>query len=925
MLCGRRLLLSQAPLLSSGWRTSASTTTVPARCAHSRKKAPPVDLDSIHSPIAQELAEELAEESEGHPEAQKPPGKSKAEQNQQVRRIAKSETGTPNSEPGRSPHPRKYKAKRLEPGTAFRKYVSADSEPLNDQSPDKYLQEAHVSGTSQLDSPPTPAWLSTESVWTRHWIIEAAKRLGIRPTPDLDQFKTKVAARLRLEVGDERLATPSAAFAAIFAYEKTAKEARDRGLQTPSAFFRQSQRADHGTPIDAAILPPSKSGTARTRQSALSAEAKPALELRRRQVPKDVRPGAGDFVSSPLRDSLKDPNEAEVGAVGPSTRSTASEAPIVKRRPGPNSAGAVPWTGPLGLHRHNPALAKDSAGSMVKGEKAPNDIRFTVLPSWLPPNSPMKRWGQYVTNAEPATAPSGGLSESPIPKIGKGGVEQPENVTNTQNKPLQPLGSLASYSPLKSKAARPTETSEPTETLQNIFGMLFSSESEPGTESLSSSQPECDTDQKAKPVRKHRGMLEKPRGGIFKQLFPDEPPEVAGAQPREAPPNSTEESTEDPIFISLRNAIRNWIPEDERQQITAPEPGEYGSHSTVVMLSGLSNSLVETDFYRILPEGKHIEGWAGGLVKVVQARDQLSHEPIGRYFLMFHSRPAADAYKAQVLRLHGLSKRLLHSTQGTGPLNSAPADPQPSLTKAEQDAVRAFTLCPPTAPLRVKVQMWNTNLVREMAKTTNLADVVLALRPDMSTPAKVLVAVNTIPGSKAGAGGGLTADELWLTLRDDGRERGTPWVLLNLREGIMPVKLTANSKHSKIDIYSEAMYAPLSGPVYDEADMLAELPPSPTSPMMAEPFVARKVTHDRVWDSQARNEGRLGTTALAPEVDRTPRKVVARDAKFNRFIVTFAQPSMSRRFVRSWHKRAVWDAHEQRIVSIDAVALMSGN
>ncbi|KAK7704618.1 hypothetical protein SLS64_008382 [Diaporthe eres] len=391
-----------------------------------------------------------------------------------------------------------------------------------------------------------------------------------------------------------------------------------------------------------------------------------------------------------------------------------------------------------------------------------------------------------------------------------------------------------------------------------------------------------------------------PRHGlsIFRQLFPEQA-ESESANNEQELPRATHEllhPPEDSVMVSLRNEVRNWMSEEGQDQSSWPKPGEHGSHSTVVVISGTSPSLMDTDFYRIAPEGQHVEGWTGGLVKVIQAHDSISYEPLGQYYLMFHSRPPALAYVNEVWRLHELSRKMLHAPADSGrevakgPLDQAPASPQPFLTDEERAAVRSFTLCSPHVTPSISVRMWNTQLVRELAAKSNIADILPTLRPEGSTPARVLLKLTSPDGQHGEGQGGLTADELWLTLRDDGRERSAPWMLANLSEGIMPVKPKFISEHYKITVRAEPVPVPLE---LDDGDGLHE-----------------ELAGGPVAGPPPRKDGSGGDAG----VDRNQR--------FRRFVLTFTQPAIARRFVRCWHKRVVYDALLDRSVVVDAVAIM---
>lgn len=396
------------------------------------------------------------------------------------------------------------------------------------------------------------------------------------------------------------------------------------------------------------------------------------------------------------------------------------------------------------------------------------------------------------------------------------------------------------------------------------------------------------------------GLISRHGLSIFRQLFPEQAESETAKSEQESPPARHElpHPPEDSVMVSLRNEVRNWMSEEAQDQSSWPKPGDYGSHSTVVVISGTSPSLMDTDFYRIAPEGQHVEGWAGGLVKVIQAHDSISYEPLGQYYLMFYSRPSALAYVDEVWRLHELSRKMLHAPADSGrevakgPLDQAPTSPQPFLTDAERAAVRSFTLCSPHITPSISVRMWNTNLVRELAAKSNIADVLPTLRPEGSTPARVLLRLTSPDGQHGEGQGGLTADELWLTLRDDGRERSAPWVLANLSEGIMPVKPRFISEHYKITVKAEPVPVPLE--LGEEEDDMGDADG-------AGPVAGPPPPHK---DGDGKAQG----------VDRNER--------FRRFVLTFTQPAIARRFVRCWHKRVVYDALLDRSVVVDAVAIM---
>ncbi|KAL2156975.1 hypothetical protein VTH06DRAFT_1119, partial [Thermothelomyces fergusii] len=115
------------------------------------------------------------------------------------------------------------------------------------------------------------------------------------------------------------------------------------------------------------------------------------------------------------------------------------------------------------------------------------------------------------------------------------------------------------------------------------------------------------------------------------------------------------------------------------------------SEKTVLVLSSLSRSLAESDFYRWAPQGRHVAGWAGAISKVVQAVSATTREPRGQYFLFFDTRRAAEACAAQLDRVYDLTRAadLSHrsgaatseppGSNGASPSSSPPPPPPPPL------------------------------------------------------------------------------------------------------------------------------------------------------------------------------------------------------------------------------------------------------
>ncbi|PBP28418.1 hypothetical protein BUE80_DR000568 [Diplocarpon rosae] len=78
----------------------------------------------------------------------------------------------------------------------------------------------------------------------------------------------------------------------------------------------------------------------------------------------------------------------------------------------------------------------------------------------------------------------------------------------------------------------------------------------------------------------------------------------------------------------------------------------YGNKKfAVLVLQGCSKTLEVTDIYRIGSKGDHFESWTRGIVKVIPARDNVTLQPLGEYYILFSNKPAAWAYLDQTLHL----------------------------------------------------------------------------------------------------------------------------------------------------------------------------------------------------------------------------------------------------------------------------------
>jgi len=70
-------------------------------------------------------------------------------------------------------------------------------------------------------------------------------------------------------------------------------------------------------------------------------------------------------------------------------------------------------------------------------------------------------------------------------------------------------------------------------------------------------------------------------------------------------------------MTTLGEELVNWFteidPDLRHAERSAQDFTEGGK--TVLVINSVSRSLVESDFYRLSPQGQHMEGWTSGLTK----------------------------------------------------------------------------------------------------------------------------------------------------------------------------------------------------------------------------------------------------------------------------------------------------------------------
>ncbi|KAK4463758.1 hypothetical protein QBC42DRAFT_222304 [Cladorrhinum samala] len=328
---------------------------------------------------------------------------------------------------------------------------------------------------------------------------------------------------------------------------------------------------------------------------------------------------------------------------------------------------------------------------------------------------------------------------------------------------------------------------------------------------------------------------------------------------------------EEPPRINLRgdDELSGWLNEALVKALRAtPKKDEHleaRNPPTVLILSPLPRSLIPSDFYRLAPQGAHVDGWARGLTKVIQARHPYTHEPREQYFLIFDTRSAASAYLENIQALHDQSLEALH-----------PAFYPPSSFSSSRKLappLLSYALLPPTTFLTAHMIRVDSLLAQIHRMTLNHPGLVpyamqRHLTPNHRNPPppddnRVLFRLQ---------GGKMTKEHLWDAITADGRERNLEWDL----------ELFGNQ---------------------DEWNTVRPL----------------KVSQKIVRNPRNNKEEERGE--WEPTEEEAEADAEGGVAGYSRYVISFRTATEAKRFVRAWHQRQVGDGRTDRILRVHCTGL----
>lgn len=183
----------------------------------------------------------------------------------------------------------------------------------------------------------------------------------------------------------------------------------------------------------------------------------------------------------------------------------------------------------------------------------------------------------------------------------------------------------------------------------------------------------------------------------------------------------------------------------------------------VLVLSRASKSLVDTDFRRVAPKGRHIGEWTGpgDILKVIPGRDPITFQQKTHYLLLFPNPSYARTYQNYVTKLHKLAQRYTPTC-----LQSPLPPPAGTVLEGEnsQTLFQDYALCPPSQKI---------SLVSFFAPFGSAVKSLIENRGYSQL---------TWPVDRAGRavlfwvdGYVLSTRTLRSALDQDGRDRGLPW------------------------------------------------------------------------------------------------------------------------------------------------------
>ncbi|KAI0117207.1 hypothetical protein F4814DRAFT_279647 [Daldinia grandis] len=384
--------------------------------------------------------------------------------------------------------------------------------------------------------------------------------------------------------------------------------------------------------------------------------------------------------------------------------------------------------------------------------------------------------------------------------------------------------------------------------------LLHGSTSQPDPSSTSSQANSDSNDDAPQPKRP----------SLFEQLFPDEAKSLGkNTTPK---PSWASHLLDDPPQPSPDTEPNDEDGDGDRKSGDVPLRAK-----SMLILSAASKHLAESDFLRLGPQGTHVEGWVGGITRVIQARDPDTLQPLGHYFVLFDREAAAAAYCDKVERLWQLGKAHVPGAHHRKRFSPA-VPPPPGLPSADGSSrdvaadLQAFTLVPPSQRYYLDV---SSGFSRVKIEELDIGGVAFVDRLADRAGSKHMVLVSV-------EGGRISLDWLRQAIEEDGKDRNLPWRVTDLENGILPFGKSILKQQDK-----------------DPHDFEQDLRDQAARVAGSEDGVKGK------------DEGNMEGGGGGEEIEAKD-STIANDRgyrRYPRFIIPFMDNAEAHRFVRYWHRR----------------------
>ncbi|KAL9074919.1 MAG: hypothetical protein Q9157_004215 [Trypethelium eluteriae] len=271
---------------------------------------------------------------------------------------------------------------------------------------------------------------------------------------------------------------------------------------------------------------------------------------------------------------------------------------------------------------------------------------------------------------------------------------------------------------------------------------------------------------------------------LLEALFPEAADPKSTSKPERHIPRLPIEPVRPPsIESTIPKGKNDPLPvlKDRRRQT------RENQEEVVLRFYGSSKYLLESDFRRVSPGGRHIEGWQqdlGRIERIIPGRNPSTLERDESYCLVFSSLASAEAYRTEVIRLHQLSTT--HTP--TSLISMIP--PPPGFPIDGEDAhakMQSYALYPPSVnpDIRLEDQPFREWTASEAVR----GDANQLMRRPIKRGHEVLLHVN---------GPQPTVYDVRGAISKDGVNRALPWATLPGPDaGVTELKL-AISMHGEL-------------------------------------------------------------------------------------------------------------------------------